>query len=60
MSRLPENMLLGLFWITLYIKWLSAQLGLDTIIINPAGGSPCKISQGLPQAFTKSNKPPIS
>ena len=49
--RLPEaqdnaeNIALGLFWIT------------DTIIINPAGGSPCEILQGLPQAFTKSNKP---
>ena len=25
-----------------------------------AGGSPCDMAQGLPRAFTKSNKPPIS
>ena len=29
-------------------------------IINPPGGSPCEISQGLPLPFTKTNKPPIS
>ena len=28
--------------------------------ISTAGGSPCDISQGLPRALTKSNKPPIS
>ena len=29
-------------------------------IINACGGSPRKISQGLPLPFTKFNKPPIS
>ena len=42
------------------IAWINAIKYGVPIIISAAGGSPCDISQGLPRALTKSNKPPIS